>query len=71
MENQDQRADEAALSRPEQARLQQAQEALAQAQQRALGFVRQNPIPCLVGGLVAGYLLGRLARSRWLNTNRR
>jgi hypothetical protein len=54
-----------------QEKLEQAQAALAQAQEKALGFIRENPVPCLVGGLVAGYLLGRLARSRWLNPDRR
>lgn len=54
-----------------QEKLEQAQAALAQAQEQALDFVRKNPVPCLVGGLVAGYLLGRFARSRWLNPDRR
>ncbi len=55
---------------PQEQALEQAQIALARAQEQTLDFVRKNPIPCVVGGLVAGYLLGRVARSRWLRNGR-
>lgn len=57
---------ELALAQEAQAQLQHLQQTLAQAQERAVEFVKKNPGLCLVGGLALGYLLGRVARSRWL-----
>lgn len=44
----------------------QARALLTDANERAAGFVRQHPVPCLVGALALGYLVGRAAARRWL-----
>lgn len=49
-----------------QEQLQRARQALAQAQTKSADFIRQHPVVCLSGALVAGYLLGRVAARRWL-----
>lgn len=49
-----------------QAQLQRARQALGEAQHKTADFVRQHPVVCIGGALVAGYLLGRVAARRWL-----
>lgn len=44
----------------------QARAFLTDANERAAGFVRQHPVPCLVGAVALGYLVGRAAARRWL-----
>lgn len=51
---------------PQQEQMIRAQKALMDAREKGVQFVRENPAACIVGGLAVGYLLGRLARSRWL-----
>ena len=49
-----------------QVQMQRAKQALASAQNKTADFVRQHPVVCMSGALVAGYLLGRVAARRWL-----
>ncbi len=50
------------------ARLAHAQELLMEANARAVAFVRKNPVPCLIGAAALGYLIGRAASRRLLES---
>lgn len=41
-------------------------EQLQEYNERATEFIRENPALCLAGAVAAGFLLGKLARHRWL-----
>ncbi len=49
-----------------QVQVQRARQALTDAQAKTADFVRQHPVVCIGGAVVAGYLLGRVAAHRWL-----
>mgnify|MGYP000135586761 CR=1 FL=1 len=48
------------------ASLEQTRQRLVQLNHRTVTFVRNNPIPCAIGALALGYLVGRAAARRWL-----
>ena len=46
--------------------LQQAQALLLDTNAAVVGFVRKHPVPCLIGAVAIGYVVGRAAAKRWL-----
>ena len=46
--------------------LEHAQELLLEANARVLDFVKEHPVPCLIGAVAVGYVVGRAAAKRWL-----